>query len=928
MISKKIVTKIQALLSSSDEYDALVLHVMALAYCRECVKYNVVLERCAAMIRAGREYHALKLAQVEDLFANIQVLSFKEVGVWEDYCNRHHLPFPPEFDAELIELVSGAYKNKDSLVRQFYRDYRRAMRLRDFENGLLVISIIYKLAPSDFVVKSEFERLRKNVLDRKINRLGDLLETGDIANLREINAICDFLGKYNDCLGQCQVFENATQRLDSANLANFSCRASEILKELELLSVESDFEKVISLLAELFSASAYENISSEELEEVKDIVALASKKMLADIDEQKARRAVAALAREFEKVSSESLSKRLAKLKTLRRQAKQALGAEATKILNKKISQTRWALFVRRMCVLSVTVVVVAILGGAGLFVSRYLNDKFDFANCEKSLNNIDLLDDPVRAMREVQILEAKYAKHLENPALSAKLSRIKAQVSAGSEVLTRLQGLFERVEKIDFSKATPSDCAKVLEILEKISSDIYLLPASIQTSHKKRLEKLQMRVADIVEMLKSSVASDVKALLDEYETLLRDYENFSKPRAELDAKFDDVSPKLRALMEITVDPFRPHQIDVNRYNDISGRITDSKSRYADFDEKKKALLSSKSFIEYIAVAKLLKENPFIPPSFYKNLSKIVEQTNQIKYGQLVDFAVAEAADCTERVGEFARMSDELPPILGDVYFYNRSNGRKFFAQGKPTEKINVWGSGKESIQRASEILENGIVNQTLFRLHQVDGEAPTGEILSAGMFAPESAFARTVAEVATQESLLLALERVGSGKVSPIFKLMLEKYLFERMREVPIFSGLLFSKSALARERLVRKYSRELGYHSWLFEPASRSELIEKELYSAPLPDLRREARICIAALVEAKKYPIKMIGIMSDSGKPIFFGDKRGDIWAVEKTSGEFKKISKGLDNVENIAPLSPIFTEIKSAEEFWQNAEASVK
>ncbi len=928
MTPKSIVVKIQALLSSSGSDELLSKRVAALAYCRQCALVNASLEHCASMIKTGREYHAIIFAEANALLENVRELSFEEIKIWENYCRDNKLPFPLMFDGELVELVSSLYQKRVLQAHPIYRDYRRAMRLREFEKALVAITTISKINTSDAPVKTERERLRKNVVERKLKRLGELLASADVAQSAEFKDTFAFLEANGDYSRGRREFENASKLISDENEKHLAGRVDAILQQVQSLSVDTDFGEIIALLFELFSTPLCSELSPEKLADAESVVSSVSAKISEEIEIEKSRRATTLIARELENPTSKKLSEKLAKLKSLRREAGAYLGAEASKILNRKIARMRLALFARNLGRLVASLAILAGLGYLGYISSTKFYEKNEIASFERALNRVALLENPVRALDAVKELENKYAKYLQDTALKAKIEQIKAQASASSDTIYRIEKLLNFAENIDASKATTSVYAEALGAVEKVSNDVYMLPLSVQASVKSRLDKVQSRLNDDVEALKLSIGSDIRKLLVQYEELLREYESFSKDRIQLDKKFETISPKLRALMEESAAMFRPHQIDIDKYNDISGRIMEAKSRYADFDDGKKTLLSSKSFNEYVAVAKLLKENPFTPASFYKNLSKIVEQTNRIKFGQLADFAVIEATDCAERIGEFARFSDELPPILVDVYFYNRANGNKIFTLGKAIERKNVWIGGKESMQRVTEILENGNTNQVLFRQHQLDGEIATGENLSGETLTDEAKFAREIANIATSDSLLYALECVGKGKVSPVFKMMLEEYLFEQMRKNPIFSGLLFSKVALAREKLVRKYSRGLGLYSWIFEPETRNVLIEKELYCAPLPDLKSDARICITAIIEAKKVPLKMVGIMGEQGKPIIFGEASGAIWAVENSSGEFKKISNNLDDVSKIAELSPIFTEIKSSESILADVAKDLK
>ena len=171
---------------------------------------------------------------------------------------------------------------------------------------------------------------------------------------------------------------------------------------------------------------------------------------------------------------------------------------------------------------------------------------------------------------------------------------------------------------------------------------------------------------------------------------------------------------------------------------------------------------------------------------------------------------------------------------------------------------------------------------------------------------------------------MISAVEAVSAVDVNPIFKLMLEQYLFDEMRKSPIHSGLLFSSKALAREKLVRKFSHGLSVHSWMFESDEAKDNIKQNLYNSKAENYQQQARENINAIILAQKYPLKMVGIEGDANsKRVMFGDIISSVWAISSETGKFCKLGN-IDSA-SIAPLSPIFVEVKSSAEILQNVKS---
>ena len=879
------------------------------------------------MIKAGREYSALEFAESCNLLERINTLSFKEEKLWAEFCASSGLPFPMPFDENLIEIVSSLYQKSISQTHPLYRDYRRAMRLRDFDKALAVITTISKINSTDTIAKEECQRLRKSVVERKLKRLGELLNNTYIEDNSEFENICAFLERNNDYVHGKPEWELALKKRAVIAETNLYEKVSNIISRMRRLNVQDDLDEIVSLLGELNSMPANLRFSPIDEDFIEGVSKAAMRLQAEKLTKEKSQRAASAIAKELGNKKAKINKARLNLLRKLRADADAGLPPETIKILDAEISKLKVSLFIKRLSISMASAVAISAICYIGYIVSVDVLYKINKSKLEKALAQIEMIDEPNAMLNSIDEVFKKYQMYLDDLALNGRFQQLKSQAQARVQSIERLNKMLLFAEKTDYSRSSSRVCSEALDAIDKVSEEVILLPESAKAEINARLDKIKENAVSQIENRKLETNSRIRKLLAEYEELLSQYESFSFDRIMLDKRYNVLVTELRLLMEDTRSIFKPHQIDIDKYNDISVRISDAKTKYADFDDARKSLMSAKSFEEYTAMAKLLKQKPFVPADFYKKLTKVMAQASAIKLGQLAEFAEPSAIESAVRIGEFSRAVVKLPALIGDVYSYTRENGKIIYSLGAAIEKENKWQGGSETMQRVNEIKEGGSSNYVLYRKHHVVGKIPTGEKLTNGGLSEESKFAKKAVDIAAQESMLAALEFVVSSNANPLVKLMIENCLFEQMRKDPIFSGLLYSKTALAREESIKKYVRGFDSHSWLFEDGPRKRFIEKELYSRPLPDLKKEARICINSIIIAQQNPLKMIGVVRENGMKTVFADSSGAVWAVDK-AGVFNRVAESMDVMGVAAELSPIFAERKSSKKIKEEATSTLK
>ena len=209
--------------------------------------------------------------------------------------------------------------------------------------------------------------------------------------------------------------------------------------------------------------------------------------------------------------------------------------------------------------------------------------------------------------------------------------------------------------------------------------------------------------------------------------------------------------------------------------------------------------------------------------------------------------------------------------------------------------------------------------------MNYVDGKQPRGELLSTGTLSIESKTGREAEQLALSKSWLAALEFIADAKINPIYKLLFEAKIFEQMLKNPVESSLAFSPSAKERCSVVKKMARGFNDYSWMFEPQSKVNFVESELYSKPSPKYELEAMITKKAIEIARSNPIQMIGVADSKGNPVLFKQPSGAIRSVAD-DGSFSR-AETVDKIK-IAPLAPIFSEKISSDEIVRKSKESVK
>lgn len=921
MTPQLLTVKIQAVLGGRSEASEMQKRAVALEYYKLCADAETQLEHCVALIRAGREYPALQVAESSDLLDRLNALVFPELGQWRDFCAAHNLPVPPPFDDEQISLVNSLYSKGVSQNHPLYRDYRRAMRLRRYPEALAVIKTISKINAYDAEARREYDRLRKRVADGRLALLERALRREDA---EAVSKLCGELEADAELLADNPVWLEAAKFNRNRQAELERARRAEIIGELEKIDIDRDLAKASDLVNELNLDRNTADFDAAELAFVEKISDEIAERQNAVIAAEKAARACNLLRIELEKPrASESAKRRLAKLEALAAEAADAPDPETEKRLRAELSALRRKLALSRTLKTLATLAAVSAIGTGSFYAWQFARDSEAARSAENALVEMEVSNNPKSLFGKIDEFERKYPQ-LAKSKFASRLALVKENATVAKKRSERIGRILSKISATDFATAKSKAFDTAKTELQSLYTDLPSLPPAEQADARDKIDELSSKIADAIDARKIANAKAVKTGLAKYEKIAEEYENFARSKADIDRDADAVLKVLRPLMEDVSPTFRAHKLDIEKFGEISVKASEAKNRYDRFDKLRESLAASRTPSEYLAALEMLVESGATPANYARKLSKIAETAKAIKLGQVAELGTQTGFDRIDSAGIAPR--DSLPPnrLLTNLYKYTREDGYGVYTVGKLNEKTRKWSGGSETVQEVDEIGAGGRIASKIYRKNFVNGRPPRGSLLGGETEPAESQLGREAYAKAAEKSLLEALNTIAKAKANPIFKAYLEGAIFSKLAAHPVETLLEYSPLAKKRMEKVERYSKPLNDYSWIFESNSRAKLMDAELYSEPAPDYLGDAQTHVKALKIAAKNPLLLVGICDENGAESVFKEPKGAIWSVDAATGRFGKIGETIaDCAGKLAPLAPIFCETKSTREILAEA-----
>lgn len=920
-----LIVRIQSIIGGHAEVSEMQMRSVAMEYYKLCQQAEAQLEHCVALIKAGRDYPALQVAESSNLLDLLNILMFPELEQWRNFCTAEKLPSPPPFDYSQIELVNSIYTKGVSQNHPLYRDYRRAMRLRKYEDALAIIKTISKINAYDAEARRECDKLRNRVITKKLALLELALKDKDDSL---IGKIIEELESDSALISDNYIWKDAIDYQRSKENENNLKRCLQIIEELNNLDIENEFSKASDLVTEFYLITNKGEISTSDLDFIEKLSREIADKQDKIIEAEKSARARNLIKVELENPDpQEKISAKIKRLLALRKEAEISLDEETAKRLSSFIAKLKFKKRISMLFKLAMATSCIAITAVIAFFVWENTERQKRMSKADSTLAEIEQTQETSTISDKLANFKKQYPD-LADSIFASRISVLSDNAKFAQAQLTRFKKTIANIENTDFKTAPSVAFDRTSESIERLFADINSLSPIEQTVYREKLETASKNLRDAIDERKIKNAKQTRLLLEKFENIAEEYESFARAKADIDKDAEKIAESLRPLIEDTSVIFKAHRLDIDKFNDLSVRIADAKNKYAKFDKLRDLLAQTRSTADFIASLDIIEESGATPADFARKLSRISKVKDAIKLGQLVEFGSQKAIEELDSAGMTTKISLPENKLITELFKYSREGKFDVYTIGKMSEKEHKWQGGSEKVQEVNEVVAGGKIITKTYRKHTISGRSPRGELLVGGAEAPESILGKAVYNNSAENSAISALTMIGNAKVNPIFKARLEYIIFESIKENSCATLLEYSPLAKARMEKVERYAKQLFDHSWIFESNSKEKLINSELYSAVAPDYDKDARIHLNAIKIAKENPLMLVGVCSEDGTPSLFKDPNGTLWGVNNSNGKFEKLGKNMNECAGkFAPLSPVFTEVKATQQIFDEAKKSL-
>ena len=918
MTPQLVILKIQSLLARRSEMSFMDRRALAMEYSRLCAQVQSDLEHCVAMIKSGREYAALQVAESSGLLDAINVLTFAELPAWREFCEVNDYPVTQPFDETQVGLVMGLYSRGITQAHPLYRDYRRAMRLHRFDEALGVIRTITRINSYDAEARSEYARLRKFVANKKLDVLLRALRESDE---EKVARLCDELEPEAEIISDDPVWQEALSFRKKAVSKLNAQDCSKIISELKNLDVDSDWERAIELISE-FNMKKGDFTPASDIEFADSVLSKSAEIQNRKLTEERSARACNAIAALLENPQG-SRRERIKTLESLISEAGEGISPTLEKRAKSKIIAMKIAQRIAFWTVFGASAAAVLAVCGFIWFTHAQNERRKITLAAEAELSSIESLDSYSALSRRIADFEKIYASILSEPSIASRLSAAKQTVEELGVKLGNLEKKLASFEKLEWNKLASADLLASRKDLSEFEKSLKAAPRRESLPFDERISALAKRANSAVSERKREISREFRALLDSFKAEVSKYVSGGKPNAALESKIDSIRAAMSNLVSDELSELRPSASDVAAYGDAAVKMDEASSKFEAKSALESALASARTPADYVKALTNLKNSASVSASEVSRITAAALESENISPAFLSQFGSPLLASAPTSNIPFSKGVLPPNPMFDNVYKYLKGGNSVVYTSGKVSERTQKWEGGSEIMQEANQIGLGGKISNSVYRLNNTRGRAPRGEILTGGNLSAESELAASAAKIASDKSLIAALDFVRASNVDPVFKALIERAIFRKMEANPAESGLLYSPSAAAHKSKLDKVAGALFDYSWVFENPSRRNLIKSELYSGQFKPYADEAERMRRAVGIAKGKMPKFIGYVDASGTNRLFAKPTGAIWAIDGATGKLSLLGNNKP-----APYSPIFSEQASFSEILKQAESAKK
>ncbi|MBR6388631.1 MAG: hypothetical protein IKS15_00720 [Opitutales bacterium] len=900
-----LILRIQSILDGKANASDAQLRAIASEYMRICQNAERKLLHCASLIRAGRDYAAFQVAETNPmLLETLNELIFARLEDWRNFCAIHSLPCPSPFDENQIALAKALYTREISQNHPLYRDYRRAMRLRNYTEALAIISTIVKVNGTNSEAKNELEKLQKRIANQKFDEARQAAERGDEA---EAIKIASSIREYaDDIFANNEEWQKLSSKIDAYETQTAAGRIADILVKLRNPDLADDFRKILAYAAEIDVLVSKFELPLEKSDA--EFLRAQTKRALAMQDEAIAAEAKAQacleLAAEIEHPSDLPAKQALAKILSLRKKADGSLEEKIAKKISLRVSALRLKIAMSRLKKAAVLCAAACAVVWAFMEAQKRERKNVQYRAALNSMSAIENMQNTKNAIAALQKFEKDFQTLCAAPEFADKIESAKKSLEIKAGYLDRLNAVLAEAEKFDQNSGDPIAWLDLKNKIAAADEQAGVLEGAEQAAAKMKIAEAQNALSAGIAKKRAANAAKISALISEAERELAQVDAHNSKSLENIAKAEEAVASARKMAENPSVIFAITPERAEKLQEVAQELDDKAALIGGFEEAFRAIKNAASAEEYFEALENLSKSPSLSQADAASIAKILGAKDAILfevYGGIVDLETAKAAP--EKFRTPALNFYESPEI-GEV-FEGEKDGKTLYFFKKPEERNRVWQGGGEIIQKANVIADaGGSAKEETFKKLTIKNRPVDGSILQGIKLSKEADMAKKIVEIAEEKSLAQALVYAANSDASPIFKAFVEKKILDLYRKAPIESGFAFSKTLQDRAKKVDAISKGLELYSWIFAAAPRVKFVENELYKEKLADPTPEAEAMKAAAQKSAQNPMRLAGYADFNGA-VAKKSQAEKLYALN-INGEFSEITE----IKKPAKFSPIF------------------
>lgn len=217
-------------------------------YAALCRDLNSRLAQIEEVLDGGDDRQALLMAErPPSVMDEADTLSFSQLDQWSRLCEEMGLPPSLEIHTSTVHRLNAVYGKGIQPSHGIYKEFRAAVLSRDDETALRLARTIEKANPTDEHANKERARLEQKVLQNRLKKLREALQSSDEPTIESALAAVREFGSVVES-GFAPVVPQAEERLQVWRAQAASVRCREWLKLTAGLETTNQWQRVGELL--------------------------------------------------------------------------------------------------------------------------------------------------------------------------------------------------------------------------------------------------------------------------------------------------------------------------------------------------------------------------------------------------------------------------------------------------------------------------------------------------------------------------------------------------------------------------------------------------------------------------------------------------------------------------------------------------------